>query len=1042
MLILHAGFAAERLWCWGERAAAPEAQIDRKRRGRWPAAGVPLPYAAGPEELLGVLRAAGVKVPEADLAWQTATVWLPTVEQTPVPSSPLIAPQPPEATSLRLAPWQVNACGLPAAATVELLAVCQGKELLAPGIVLGPDLAFWTLALRLAGALTAQQRFLPGVQASQGCCYARWEPVLNGADAQAVAALAARLPLASRALQVNGAAKGLPAASQVLQAFLGRMVDQLVRLAVHPAWPAPPKRPGRPVKKAVEFDSLHEQWLHALQSPDGLMVGPPAELEQLQRDIHRWRRPVAITATAPFRLCFRLEEPEENSAAEPGTETWFLRLLLQGVADPSLLIPVPEAWQPSEATVNLLRPAEFNAKEYILVALGQSARLYPALEAGLHQSLPTGLALDTPSAYAFLTETAMVLEQAGFGVLLPAWWSGRATKMRLAVRGRVKSPKLAGGTGLRLDEVVQFDWQLALGDEDLTLAELKALAKLKAPLVKVRGQWVQLNAAEIQAALALWKQKAATGITAREALQMALGGMQPPGSLEFAGLTATGWVGELLAQLQGQTALQELDTPPAFGGTLRPYQVRGYSWLHFLKQWGLGACLADDMGLGKTVQTLALIAREWQVNQPGPVLLVCPTSVVGNWQKEAARFTPHLPVLVHHGLGRAKGKTLAKQVQRYALVISSYALLHRDFEALKEVPWAGVILDEAQNIKNPETKQAKAARALPAGYKIALTGTPVENNVGDLWSIMEFLNPGFLGSQAAFKRRFFIPIQAYQDQAAAQTLQRLTRPFILRRLKTDPTIIADLPEKNEMKVYCHLTKEQASLYTAVVDEAARDLQGADGIQRKGMILGLLTKLKQVCNHPAHFLGDNSPIPQRSGKLSRLTEMLDEILQTKDRALLFTQFTEMGSLLQRYLQETFGREVLFLHGGTPQKQRDVMVARFQAEGSRLPLFILSLKAGGTGLNLTGANHVFHFDRWWNPAVENQATDRVYRIGQTRNVQVHKFLCVGTLEEKIDEMIERKKEVAAQVVGTGEGWLTELSTGELLDLMALRREALED
>jgi SNF2 family DNA or RNA helicase len=245
-----------------------------------------------------------------------------------------------------------------------------------------------------------------------------------------------------------------------------------------------------------------------------------------------------------------------------------------------------------------------------------------------------------------------------------------------------------------------------------------------------------------------------------------------------------------------------------------------------------------------------------------------------------------------------------------------------------------------------------------------------------------------------------------------------------------------------MKVYCHLTKEQASLYTAVVDEAARDLQGADGIQRKGMILGLLTKLKQVCNHPAHFLGDNSPIPQRSGKLSRLTEMLDEILQTKDRALLFTQFTEMGSLLQRYLQETFGREVLFLHGGTPQKQRDVMVARFQAEGSRLPLFILSLKAGGTGLNLTGANHVFHFDRWWNPAVENQATDRVYRIGQTRNVQVHKFLCVGTLEEKIDEMIERKKEVAAQVVGTGEGWLTELSTGELLDLMALRREALED
>ena len=481
-------------------------------------------------------------------------------------------------------------------------------------------------------------------------------------------------------------------------------------------------------------------------------------------------------------------------------------------------------------------------------------------------------------------------------------------------------------------------------------------------------------------------------------------------------------------------------SPSHFHGILRPYQVRGYSWLNFLKQWGLGACLADDMGLGKTVQTLALIARERQAGHPEPVLLVCPTSVVGNWQKEAARFTPDLPVLVHHGVTRSRGKVLAKQVKKYAMVISSYALLHRDFELLKEIPWSGVILDEAQNIKNPETKQARAARALPAGYRLALTGTPVENNVGDLWSIMEFLNPGFLGSQTAFKRSFFIPIQANRDPEAAQRLQRLTGPFILRRLKTDPKVIADLPEKNEMKVFCNLTKEQASLYAAVVEEAARALEGADGIQRKGVILGVLSKLKQVCNHPAQFLADNSPVPGRSGKLARLTEMVEELLQVKDRALIFTQFAEMGKILQRHLQETFGREVLFLHGGTPKKQRDDLVERFQADGSRLPLFILSLKAGGTGLNLTGANHVFHFDRWWNPAVENQATDRAYRIGQTRDVQVHKFLCLGTLEEKIDEMIERKKAVAEQVVGTGEGWLTELSTAELKDLMALRREAL--
>jgi SNF2 family DNA or RNA helicase len=343
-------------------------------------------------------------------------------------------------------------------------------------------------------------------------------------------------------------------------------------------------------------------------------------------------------------------------------------------------------------------------------------------------------------------------------------------------------------------------------------------------------------------------------------------------------------------------------------------------------------------------------------------------------------------------------------------------------------------------LKNPETKQAQAARALAADYRIALTGTPVENHVGDLWSIWQFLNPGFLGGREEFRRRFFIPIQVEHKAEAAESLKRLTGPFLLRRLKADKDILADLPDKLEMKVFCNLTREQASLYAAVVEEMDRGLTGAEGIQRKGLILGALSKLKQVCNHPAHFLKDNSPVPGRSGKLARLTEMLEEVLEAGDRALLFTQFTEMGDLLRRHLQETFGREVLFLHGGVPRPQRDRMVARFEGDGDGPRLFLLSLKAGGTGLNLTAANHVFHFDRWWNPAVENQATDRAFRIGQTRNVQVHKFVCVGTLEEKIDEMIERKQAVAARVVGAGEAWLTELSNDELRDVFALRQEAL--
>ncbi len=422
------------------------------------------------------------------------------------------------------------------------------------------------------------------------------------------------------------------------------------------------------------------------------------------------------------------------------------------------------------------------------------------------------------------------------------------------------------------------------------------------------------------------------------------------------------------------------------------------------------------------------------------MLLICPMSVVGNWQKEASRFTPDLPVMVHHGVERRKDAAFQEEARKKAMVISSYALLHRDFEILKDVPWSGVVLDEAQNIKNPETKQAKAARALKADYRIALTGTPVENHVGDLWSIMEFTNPGFLGTETEFKKTFFLPIQANKDPQAVERLKRLTRPFILRRLKTDKTIITDLPEKLEMKVFCTLTREQASLYAAVAKEAISEVDSAEGIQRRGVILAALSKLKQVCNHPAQFLGDNSPIPRRSGKLTRLTEMLEEIIEIGDRALVFSQFAKMGEILRKHLQETFGREVLFLHGSVPKKQRDSMVERFQGDADGLQIFILSLKAGGTGLNLTRANHVFHFDRWWNPAVENQATDRVFRIGQSKNVQVHKFLCVGTLEEKIDEMIERKKEIAEGVVGTGEGWLTELSTGELKEIFALRKEAI--
>jgi SNF2 family DNA or RNA helicase len=598
---------------------------------------------------------------------------------------------------------------------------------------------------------------------------------------------------------------------------------------------------------------------------------------------------------------------------------------------------------------------------------------------------------------------------------------------------------MSGGGGLSLESIIQFDLQAALGGETISRAELSALARLKAPLVKVRGKWVEVDAQEIQAALQLLGKKASGEAKLRDVVKMAVGAGNPAGSIPVDGVVASGWVGDLLAKLENDTKLEALPPPDGLRATLRPYQGHGYSWLRFLTEWGLGACLADDMGLGKTVQALALIQHEYTRNGGKPTLLVCPTSVVGNWRKEAARFTPELPVLVHHGVSRKRGDAFAGEAAKHAIVVSSYSLLQRDIELFKAVSWSGLILDEAQNIKNPETKQAKAARAVASDYRVALTGTPVENNVGDLWSIMEFLNPGFLGTAGDFRKRFFVPIQVYREESAATLLRRVTAPFILRRVKTDKSVIADLPDKLEMKVFCTLTKEQASLYEAVVKDATKAIEAADGIERKGLVLATLSKLKQVCNHPAQFLKDHSSLPGRSGKLARLGEMLEETLEVGDRSLIFTQFAEMGDFMRRHLQENFGVEVLYLYGGTPQKQRERMVERFaQSDGPRI--FLLSLKAGGTGLNLTSANHVFHFDRWWNPAVEDQATDRAFRIGQTRNVQVHKFLCAGTLEEKIDEMIERKKDVAGRVVGAGENWLTEMSNAELKSLFALRKEAI--
>lgn len=1035
MIVLQLSLHDGGFYLWGE-AAPHETKPRRKKTSRGaPKVSV---YDAGEKFLVAAWDAIGLA--ESNSAkTQALLAWLPSAGGGPHPSSPLIA-EPPDAAS-SLAAWQVTTRSLGPDAVYELLSACLDRDTPAPGVLAGRTLEYWAQLLRFSAGLVARQSFLPDVIEQGGAFYARWTPSPSGADAGRLSTLAAAMPPACRALsELDAQAPPATPARETLRAALGVLSDHLVRSSF-----APPQS-GQNKSKTSEWESLHEQWLHALQAPDATLIGTPKELRELAEQIAQWRRPLATTDAAPFRLCFRLDEPpapddEDAPQKQTKAEPWQVHYLLQAQDDPSLLVPAEAAWKPQTRAAKVLRREGFRPREYLLAALGQSGAMYPPIEASLKTAAPSGLALDASGAHQFLSETAWLLESAGYGVLLPAWWTRRGTKLHLSARAKVKSPPMQGGGGLSLEELVKFEWEVALGDQALTLKELEELARLKEPLVRVRGQWVQLDAEEIQAAIAFWKTKG-DAITAREMMKMALGAESTPVGLPLEGVAASGWAGDLLAQLRGGQAIEELPLPAGLKADLRPYQARGYAWLNFLQQWSLGACLADDMGLGKTIQTLTLLQRQWEstpARKRRPALLICPTSVTGNWQREAARFTPELPVMLHHGLDRRKGAAFQKAVKKQAIVVSSYGLLQRDHEYLKDVNWRGVILDEAQNIKNPVTKTAQAARTLEADFRIALTGTPVENHIGDLWSIMEFLNPGLLGKQAEFKRNFFTPIQLEGDQEASRKLQQLTGPFVLRRLKTDKSVITDLPEKMEMKVFCTLTKEQASLYAAVTEDAAKALDEAqEGIQRKGLVLATLTKLKQVCNHPAQFLGDNSTIADRSGKLARLTEMLEEALSAGDRALVFTQFTEMGAMMRRHLQANFGEEVLFLHGATTKKARDKMVERFQSNEKGPRLFILSLKAGGTGLNLTAANHVFHFDRWWNPAVENQATDRAFRIGQTKNVQVHKFLCAGTLEEKIDEMIENKKAVAEKVVGSGEGWLTKLSTDELKDIFALRQE----
>ncbi|TYB68800.1 DEAD/DEAH box helicase [Nonomuraea sp. PA05] len=817
-----------------------------------------------------------------------------------------------------------------------------------------------------------------------------WRPVLTGADAAYFRDLALAMPPACRTSSAER-----PSAD-VQREALEEFTDALVRRALTtPLLTRPPRTP-------------QDHWLAAL-SGDATTTSCP-DVPDLRRELERWHEAVA-TSEGATRLCFRLLEPSDD-------DDWRVELALQAADDPSLYVPAEQVWG---GVTGLPGKPE----RELLTGLGRAVRLYPELDRALRVPEPSELALDTAGAFGFLRRAAPLLQAAGFGVQLPRWAGRTRLGLKLTTR-TTKRQSAAASQGFGMRELVDFRVDLAVGDETISEAELAELARLKVPLVRVRGQWVELDDRQLKAALRAVEGSRAGQADAAEILRRVVGSDDEV--LPLLEVDADGVLGDLLSG-QAERRLAPLATPPGLDATLRPYQERGLAWLSFLSELGLGGVLADDMGLGKTITTLALLVHE---RADAPTLLVCPMSLIGNWQREAARFAPGLRVYVHHGSGRD-----AAEIASADLVITTYGTAARDLETLKEHPWRRVVCDEAQAIKNSGTLQAQAVRSIPTGTRLALTGTPVENHLAELWSIMEFANPGMLGPRSRFRTRFQEPIEARQDEQAASALKRATGPFILRRLKTDKSIISDLPEKLEVKEWCPLTTEQASLYQAVVDDMLAKIDSSEGIERRGLVLAAMAKLKQVCNHPAHLLKDGSRLAGRSGKLTRLEQLAEEILAEGEKALLFTQYAEFGAMLQPYLAQRLDRPVLWLHGGLPKKTRDRLVDRFQHD-EEPTLFVLSLKAAGVGLNLTAANHVIHVDRWWNPAVEDQATDRAFRIGQRKNVQVRKLICAGTLEERVDQMIERKKALAERVVGTGEEWLTDLSTEELREVFRLTTE----
>ncbi|MFD2117948.1 DEAD/DEAH box helicase [Paenibacillus yanchengensis] len=806
-----------------------------------------------------------------------------------------------------------------------------------------------------------------------------------------------------------------------------------------------------------ENEAVHRAYTHVVSNTSDM------KLSEVYTDEQDWKIAIGLEQdTTPFRLALHLLEPDRDE----GRTEWQVVPSIQPL-DETLWYPLhydaetkewfffydelqwnneqlPEQWQSF-----ITERVEKEEQKWSALLSDWSSKYNEQQKSGT---------LNEIEVWHFLHEESIRLVEAGCSVVLPAWWN-EVQKQKMELQGKVKdqygtiAEPLVG-----LSQIVQFDWQLAIGNVQLTEEQFLQLAAQKRRLVQIGGQWIHLDPNQMEQ-VRDWLKKVGKRkqYTFRDMLEIHLHAndsfqLEEEHQTIAIELEMNEHLQQIMNQLKNIATLPIPEVSTMLQGELRPYQQQGMAWLLFLRKYGLGAVLADDMGLGKTIQFIAYLTHIKQAKTMGtvsevsryPSLLICPTSVIGNWERELAHFAPNLNVIVHYGNKRIKDESFYRSVADADLVITSYSLALLDHEQLQTIQWDALCLDEAQNIKNTYAKGTVAIKKIMAHHRIAMTGTPMENRLTELWSIYDFINPGYLGSFTKFRNLVVNPIEKTRDTQLITNLQRWVQPFMLRRVKKDPAIQLALPDKVESKVFITLTEEQAAIYESIVNDMLHKIETLDPMKRRGLVLSSLSRLKQLCSHPSLYLKDQSKQmwqEKRSNKMMRLLEMVDEVAAKGERCLIFTQYVEMGEQLQKILQRRLKLDVPYLYGGVAKEKRDEMIAQFQDQSSTCCAFVLSLKAGGTGLNLTAANHVFHFDRWWNPAVENQATDRAYRIGQSKDVQVHKLIALGTLEEKIDAMIDSKQLLNDQVVSQSELWLTELSTEQLQDVFMLRQSWLK-